>query len=141
MLTIGGFNLREVIIVSHGKLAVGMLDTVEMFAGKSENVKAFSMLKDQTPDYIFDSLKNEIDKHPEMDYIIFTDIAGGSVNTQAMKFLNKSNVRIISGMNLPMIINCVLSKDEPLDKLVEVGKNSVSEIKEKKYNDENIWED
>ena len=42
-------------------------------------------------------------------YIIFTDMLGGSVNQEAIKYLQHPNVYIITGMSLPIVLSVVLS--------------------------------
>lgn len=55
-------------------------------------------------------LKNAIGKIDKNDeYIIFTDMLGGSVNQEAIKYLQYPNVYIITGMSLPIVLSIVLS--------------------------------
>ena len=43
------------------------------------------------------------------EYIIFTDMLGGSVNQEAVKYLQYPNVYVITGMNLPIVLSVCLS--------------------------------
>ncbi|MBA1434062.1 PTS sugar transporter subunit IIA [Bombilactobacillus bombi] len=134
--------MRQIILVSHGNMAEGMVNTIEMISGKHDNLQAFSMSAKQTPDYIYSSVKSIVDKFSDKDEIyIFSDIAGGSVNTEAMKFIKYNNVHLISGMNLPIVIDCLLSDGKNIKQLLKAGKDSLDEIKAKKYTEDNIWEE
>ncbi|RHW45644.1 hypothetical protein DS832_07440 [Bombilactobacillus bombi] len=134
--------MRQIILASHGNMAKGMVDTIEMISGKHDNLNAFSMSKKETPDYIYSSIKNTIESFDKEDEVfIFSDIAGGSVNTEAMKFIKYSNVHLISGMNLPIVINCLLSEENDVNYLLSEGRNSLNEIKYTKYNESDMWEE
>lgn len=118
-------------------MAEGMKNTIELFAGHNNNVSYISAYtkKDddltETIDKLFDSFDSD-DK-----VIIFTDLMGGSVNQRlTVKAQDKSNVFIIYGFNLPVVIEAILSKEEVnneyINKLVDVGRTSLGTIDTKK---------
>ncbi|MQS75441.1 PTS sugar transporter subunit IIA [Companilactobacillus halodurans] len=129
--------MKKIIVASHGNMAEGMKNTIELFAGHNNNVSYISAYtkKDddltETIDKLFDSFDSD-DK-----VIIFTDLMGGSVNQRlTVKAQDKSNVFIIYGFNLPVVIEAILSKEEVnneyINKLVDVGRTSLGTIDTKK---------
>lgn len=119
--------MNYVILASHGKLAVGMKDTVEMIMGKMENLVAFSAYSDGE-ESIRDRVEQEIQKHYESNKIIVvTDLFGGSVNNDVIS-LNQlfPEVEIVTGMNAGLVIS-LLSSD--LDSSFQIS-NVVEESKE-----------
>jgi fructoselysine and glucoselysine-specific PTS system IIA component len=46
------------------------------------------------------------------ELVIFSDLLGGSITNQAIRFALKENVHIVSGFNLPLLIDVLLSDPE-----------------------------
>lgn len=63
--------------------------------------------------------------------LILTDIVGASPCNLACRFSHYDNVRVISGLNLAMMLKTTNKIDLPLDKLVkevlQAGRNSIDE--------------
>ncbi|WP_338231279.1 PTS sugar transporter subunit IIA [Companilactobacillus muriivasis] len=125
--------MRRIVVASHGSMAEGMKNTIELFAGQNENVSYISAYVkknddlNETIDKLFSSF-NDDDK-----VIIFTDLMGGSVNQRlTVKAKNNPNIYIIYGFNLPIVIEAILSKEEVtkdyIQKLVQVGKDSLGVV-------------
>ena len=118
--------MKKIVVASHGSMAEGMKNTIELFAGHNDNVSyisAYTKKNDdlnETIDKLFDTFADD-DK-----VIIFTDLMGGSVNQRlTVKAQTNKNVFIIYGFNLPVVIEAILSKEDVnatyIKKLVEVG--------------------
>ena len=43
------------------------------------------------------------------ELIVTTDIFGGSVNNEFMKYLSKSNIHLIAGVNLPLLFELIMN--------------------------------
>ena len=68
----------KIILVSHGKLAEGMKDTVEMITGKQKNLEAYEAYKNGTSDDSFiGEIRNSIDNASDENTVIITDVLGG----------------------------------------------------------------
>lgn len=99
--------MYKILLLSHGRFSEGLLDTAKLFTPTTENITAISYYTEnvdgeqQLIEYI-DQIKTE-DK-----VIVLTDILWGSVNQQAMvRFMTHSNVYLISGMNLPILLEMI----------------------------------
>ncbi len=56
------------------------------------------------------------------ELIIFTDLAGGSITNQVLQTALKKNVYIVAGVNLPLLLDIVLSDPEiPVNEVIETG--------------------
>ena len=99
--------MRTVILASHGHLASGMKNTVEMILGEQEALKAFDAYT--TP---------ESNLH---ECVIVTDVLGGSVNKEAVAFAAQPGVRVITGMNLTLVATLLTEEELPLDELVKTS--------------------
>ena len=125
----------KIILVSHGKLAKGMKDTVEMIAGQQENLEAYEAYENGTSDDSFiNDLKNSLALSKNDDVIIVTDVLGGSVNNEATQLLKDyPNLTILTGMNLPLIITLVTTvnsgiSDEKVSEAIDEGKKGVLSV-------------
>ena len=58
---------------------------------------------------------------PDDSWIIFTDLFGGSVNNEFMKYISNPQIRLIAGMNLALVITAM--------SIVEM-KNNAAEVEE-----------
>ena len=76
--------MRTVILASHGHLASGMKNTVEMILGEQEALKAFDAYT--TPECnVHDTLEAML-RQADGECVIVTDVLGGSVNKEAVVF-------------------------------------------------------
>lgn len=107
---------RKIILASHGGLSKGLKDSLEMIVGTANSpVEYYGLYPGENPQDIFESIKAEIDNNSEKEYIILTDLFGGSVCNALLPLSIYKNVVIIAGMNLPLLMEIVLSSNSMLD--------------------------
>lgn len=99
----------NVILLSHGKLATGMKNTIELITGKQDCLFAYNAYVDGN-DGIADFLTNILDKKQGEENIVITDFLGGSVNNDAMTFMEKYKFKLITGMNAALVLNIILKQ-------------------------------
>lgn len=126
----------QIVLVSHGNLSEGMLNSYEMIAGKNENI-SFVKLTDEG----IGVFKEKLTKHLEQllqkdDIVIFSDIKGGTPFNEAYHFCLKhsNHVRLIPAMNLPMLLEVGLSLTETASladlqqKALDAGRSALENI-------------
>ncbi len=125
----------KIILVSHGKLAKGMKNTVEMIAGNQDNLEAYEAYKNGTSDDSFiGDIKNSLDKVGDQKAVIITDVLGGSVNNEMTQLLkDHQNLTVLTGMNLPLVITLVTTADpgltqESIEEAINEGQKGVLSI-------------
>ncbi|RHW46293.1 PTS fructose transporter subunit IIA [Bombilactobacillus bombi] len=97
----------KLILVSHGHLAKGMKNTLEMIVGHQDNVIALSAYGEENNDFKTIVTK-EIESNSHQPIVILTDILGGSVNTELSKMvIQYEDVFLITGMNLSLALTLV----------------------------------
>lgn len=134
----GVISLIGILITSHGKMCEGILDSMKMIAGDNSNIFVLKFQEDN--DYV-NELHKQLDKmNDEYKYdgiLIFTDIRSGTPFNESYKYIHenkKTNIKIITGMNLPMLIevSLALEFENDLNKLVslalESGKDSITDV-------------
>lgn len=111
--------MRHYILASHGTFSQGLYEAIKIIMGEQENVHIITAYVEDGFD-LKQQIQQTIDSIPENDEIITcTDIFGGSVNNEMMKYIRRENFYLLTGINLPMLINIFLSKDENIDVLME----------------------
>lgn len=96
----------QIILASHGNLAKGMKDTLNMIIGDVSMVEAFSSYRNESVN-VRDAVEEIIkEKYTKADIFILTDILGGSVNTEMMSLIKEyPKIHVLSGMNLSIVIS------------------------------------
>lgn len=126
--------MRRIIVASHGNFSKGIVHSLEMIAGESiaERVSSYSLYPGEDPHDFVSTFENEMD--PDADYVILTDIKGGSVNNAFSILTEKENVWVISGMNLLLLLEIAISSDPDTDSVcktaIENARNSITLINE-----------
>ena len=123
------------ILLSHGPLASGLFESTKFFIENTENIGYLTLNAEDNPLEFQDRIETLIKSFTMTDGIIlFTDIPGGSPANQAMQVAARHpEVRLISGMNLIMIIEACLSRysmqiDELCEKVCISAKESITQI-------------
>lgn len=116
------------IIISHGAMAHGAKESLEMIIGKQENLYSLSINYDSTIESTCQDIESVIAKYPDEQWIIFTDIVGGTPFHASYRVLSKHNLffkaMIVTGFNLPLLIEVLVSD---INNLATV-KNNITNI-------------
>jgi PTS system mannose-specific IIA component len=108
------------VLVTHGRLAEELIAALEHVVGPQENVTAICI----GPDDDMEQRRGEIlDSTSKADQgqgaVLLTDMFGGTPSNLAISIMDKANVEIIAGVNLPMLIKLASVREkEPLAEAV-----------------------
>lgn len=139
--------MNGIIVTGRGNFATGIYSAVKLVFGETKNFYAVDFTQDITPKTLDDRIIEKIELMKDTKgVLIFTDIAGGTpFKNSVMIGLGNKNIKVIGGVNLAMLLEVLVSKDDmSLDELaslaLETGKD---EIKIYKMNEskKNILED
>jgi fructoselysine/glucoselysine PTS system EIIA component len=120
--------MRKYLIATHGTFAKGIHSSLEIIMGTPENVFLLQAYTGENK-----SIKEELDTvlekiSKEDELIVFTDLMGGSVTNQILQYALKKNVYIISGFNLPLLLDILLADQEiPVNEVIETGINNAKD--------------
>ena len=125
--------MKGILLVSHGKMAEGMIDSLQMFFG--ENIPQLDFLSVKMDTGAEDFKNAVVQKIEELDsgdgVVIFADVLGGTPFNQSAQLLSE-RVDLITGMNLGMLMDYLGSReyeDFDADALVEKGKSAIINTK------------
>lgn len=124
--------MRQIVIASHAHFATGILESIELLAGKKDNVRAVPFFVNGNDDVTSLAERIVADVPARDDLVVATDILGGSVNNEFLKAIQThSNVYLVTNMNLPFLLQLVLASDESdtADVLHEITESDDTHIK------------
>lgn len=93
------------VLVTHGQLAEEFVAALEHVVGRQEQVLTVCI----GPEDDMDQRRREImDKVSSVDagagVVVLTDMFGGTPSNLAISIMEKANIEVIAGINLPMLI-------------------------------------
>ncbi|QUL99683.1 MAG: PTS sugar transporter subunit IIA [Candidatus Fermentithermobacillus carboniphilus] len=123
-----------IVILTHGRVGEELIRSAEMIIGKMEKVIAVSLGAGEDPGDYRERVSNVLAKMPRGS-IVMTDLFGGTPSNTAAVLSKDYSVSVISGLNLPMLIEAVNLRQtlsgEELAKAVEAaGRDGVKNILE-----------
>lgn len=115
------------VLLSHGRLAEGMVDAVERITGLDEGVLVAMSNEGLSPQGLAEQVDALVGTEP---VVVFTDLGTGSCAlTAQLTCRNHGRRAVVFGMNLPMLLDFVFHRELPLSQLVprllEKGKEGV----------------
>lgn len=127
-----------VIVATHGKMASGILDAVEMICGEQEEFEVVSLQRGQDAESLGEEIAEKIEKMNDGDgVVILVDLLGATpMNQSALNLFKWDNVEVITGVNLPMVVTATMERDcfndikELVDKIKSDGKESICSVRE-----------
>ncbi|MCI9121532.1 MAG: PTS fructose transporter subunit IIA [Oscillibacter sp.] len=106
--------MNQILLASHGGLAAGIRDTVELIVGKVPNVHVLSTTRDETEPITVRAQRLLRSFDPADAVYILTDVMGGSVNNDMLTLLAEfPQATILCGTNACLALS-LATADEPL---------------------------
>ena len=104
--------MRKYLIATHGKFASGIKTSLEIITGTCDQAFTIDAYQSEakTIEEELELVLDQIDEEDEL--IIFTDLAGGSVTNRILMKSQQHNIYLVSGLNLPLLIEVVLADPE-----------------------------
>lgn len=128
-------SILNYLLISHGNFASGLLSSVEIILGKQDSAYAIDMYIDE--ETLEEKVKRVVNDSNinEQNLTILTDVFGGSVNQKVIKMFDMSKVKIITGMNLPMLLELFTVdssqiNDEKIKEIITGTRNQVIFVNE-----------
>ena len=120
----------KIILLSHGLFAKEAFNTMKMIYGQLNDIYYQELSEGCDMEKYEQDLTNLI-KQDDEEKLIITDVLGGSpyiISCRIYKSLDdiqKEKVRIITGMNMPMLLELANAKDNySLDECCSIAENS-----------------
>ena len=112
--------MRKFLIATHGAFARGVKSALDIIIGPDSPVYVLQAYLDGNASIEPELIELFRDMGPGDEWIIFTDLLGGSVNNQVLRYALMDHVHLVSGFNLPLLIEVILSDvSTPAEEVIE----------------------
>ena len=107
--------MKKVLLMSHGKFAEGIKSSVDVLMGGDDNLTVFNAYinEDSMEDFLADYF-NRIDSNDQV--IMMSDVFCGSINQKMVLKLNRPDTFLITGINLPCVLEVLMNIEDKLTK-------------------------
>ena len=127
-----------ILLMSHGSMAEGMLDSCKLFFGNDiENIKALCLSADDAPEQ-FEARITEAMKEVDdgSGVIALCDLMGGTPANRCVNVLASGRrLKVITGVNLAMLIEilskrlvCSTANEFDIEEMIHIGKESIADL-------------
>jgi PTS system mannose-specific IIA component len=126
--------MTNILIVSHGPMAKGMLKSAEMIAGKQDKgVATVCLAQDQSPEYLKEIIEGYLNKWADTETLVLTDLISGTPYNVVGSLMSVYDFRHISGVNLGLLLEALLLRDssnakEMSNHLINVFPETVTDV-------------
>lgn len=104
----------SLIVVSHGALAEGLVDAMQMITGPQEQVAALGLKESEAPEDLIDRIREKADALDDgSGVLIMVDLYGASpFNSSSRLYMEGGRqIEVVTGVNLPMLVEIVLGRE------------------------------
>ena len=112
-----------ILIATHGCFAEGLLNAVELIAGKQEKAKTIGLYHGDGIEELEQKIRTAIKELDDGDGVLaFVDILGGSPSNMVMKCMaDMKNFKAIAGVSMGMVVQAATMRDQcSLDELTDL---------------------
>jgi PTS system mannose-specific IIA component len=101
-----------VLLVAHGKLAGGLLNSAVMILGPIKAIDIIELDEETTPDMLRNQVIEVVSRlMNEEGVIILTDLRGATPFNVTADLVEKDRISVITGMNLPLLLQVLMDRD------------------------------
>jgi len=124
-------GLIGIVIVAHGRLADELKNATEHVVGAQERMSAISIAPDANRNQTQELICKAADAvDAGAGVVLVTDMYGGSPSNLSLLACRPQNRKIITGVNLPMLIKLTksrhLSVDDAVSRALEAGRRYIN---------------
>ena len=123
-----------IVIVTHGQLGDALIEAAEFILGnRPGSIESVSIDLSENAEKLREKIARGIKKvRGQEGILILTDMFGGTPSNLSYSFLEEGHIEVLSGVNLPVLIQAASLRDKEMKleelaaKLEVFGKKSIS---------------
>ena len=131
--------MLKIFLSSHGHMASGIKSSLDILIGNTDKITVFDAYVDEkNVQDVLDNFYKTVSEDDEV--LLLSDIYGGSVNQVMFTYLNRPNTRLVSGVNLALVLELAIKEtisDSELEELVETSRMMMKIVKIEALADDN----
>lgn len=115
-----------IVLVTHGNLADEFLSAMQHVVGPQSQIETACIGPNDDMNERREDILNKVNAVDTGEgVIVLTDMFGGTPSNLAISIMDRANVEVIAGINLPMLVKLSnLRKDKPLREAVDGAKEA-----------------
>lgn len=123
------------VLVGHGDLPEALLQTAETVLSGVTQMRAVSLKPGDDPGRFTEEIERAVREVDSGEGIlVMTDMMGGTPTNAALAMLNRADVEVVTGVNLPMLLKVPFIKGKSVHEaarfLVEYGRRNLAQPSE-----------
>ena len=110
--------MNGILVIAHAPLASALRQCVlHVFPDADHAIQALDVPPNQPPDETLANARHMMALHGVEQHLVLTDVFGATPCNVASKLVEGQEARLITGVNLPMLLRAVSYRHEPLEQL------------------------
>jgi PTS system ascorbate-specific IIA component len=110
----------RIFLIAHAPLAHALREcALHVFADCGDSVMALDVQPQAAPEDSLALARNMLQEHSDSSILVLTDVFGATPCNIAQRLVAGRQARLVTGVNLPMLLRTVCYRAEPLDALVQ----------------------
>lgn len=116
------------LLITHGNLGKAAIESAELIVGKQENFDTISIFAVDEVNNLKQDMLNKVSRlDTGKGLIVLTDIIGGTPTNLASYLLEDEHTVLVSGLNLPILIEILMNRNENIKSIIENIKEAYHE--------------
>lgn len=111
-----------IVIVTHGHLGKEFIKTSEMIMGKQEKLISVNLMPEDGLGDLRQKVLWAVEKvETQKGVLVLTDILGGSPTNASCQLTLINNIKVITGINVPMLLEVLANRKKSLDEIAKIA--------------------
>ena len=122
--------MAGIVIITHGRLSEVLSETAQVILGPQNHLKTVEFHGSDSLETLKQRLTDAVNSFSGEGCLILTDIFGGSSTNVCVDLLQRDDIAVLTGVNLPMLLDALGHRNEmSLEQLsIRVKDNAVRGI-------------
>lgn len=116
-----------IVIVTHGRMATGLIEAAEMIVGEQEALVPVHLQEMDDVEGLMERVTKAVSQVDSgQGALIMVDLPGASpFNASARLAMQQDNIGVVTGVNLPMLAETLVQRDgSSIQELIDTAKNA-----------------
>lgn len=104
--------MKKIIVTGHGHFATGLQSTMELLAGKNEDVIFIDFTENDSDVTLKDKFNKALAEHTDDEFLFFCDLIGGTpYKVGATLAFERDSIEVVAGCNIGSLIEVLFTKE------------------------------
>jgi PTS system N-acetylgalactosamine-specific IIA component len=104
--------MKKIIVTGHGHFATGLQSTMELLAGKNEDVIFVDFIESDTDVTLKAKYEQVLNENPDHEFLFFCDLVGGTPYKMAATLaFEDERYEVVAGCNMGSLIEILFTKE------------------------------